>query len=48
MNVPMRFSLFAKHIYKIENTSYIGAEITGSNNDEKGLDKYKDIVRAFK
>ncbi len=48
MTVPMRFSLYAKHIYKIENTAYIGAEITGSNNDEKGFDKYKDIVRAFK
>ena len=31
----MRFSLYAKHIYKIENTYYVGAEITGSNNDEK-------------
>jgi hypothetical protein len=48
MTVPMRFSLYAKHIYKIENNYYVGAEITGSNNDEKGFDKYKDIVRAFK
>ncbi|MBK8395089.1 MAG: hypothetical protein IPL26_07555 [Leptospiraceae bacterium] len=48
MMVPMRFSLYARHIYKIEDTIYIGAEITGSNNDEKGFDKYKDIVRAFK
>jgi hypothetical protein len=32
----------------IENNYYVGAEITGSNNDEKGFDKYKDIVRAFK
>ncbi|MBP9887437.1 MAG: DUF1577 domain-containing protein [Leptospiraceae bacterium] len=48
MMVPMRFSLYARHIYKIDDTIYIGAEITGSNNDEKGFDKYKDIVRAFK
>ncbi|HMW05102.1 MAG TPA: DUF1577 domain-containing protein [Leptospiraceae bacterium] len=48
MSVPMRFSLYAKHIYQIEDTYYIGAEITGSNNEEKGFDKYKDIVRAFK
>ena len=48
MTVPMRFSLNAKHIYKLEDTYYVGAEITGSNNDEKGFDKYKDIVRAFK
>ena len=48
MMVPMRFSLYARHIYKIDQTIYIGAEITGSNNDEKGFDKYKDIVRAFK
>jgi hypothetical protein len=48
MAVPMRFSLHAKHIYQIGDTFYVGAEITGSNNDEKGFDKYKDIVRAFK
>jgi hypothetical protein len=48
MMVPMRFSLYARHIYRIEDTYYLGAEITGSNNDEKGFDKYKDIVRAFK
>lgn len=48
MMVPMRFSLYARHIYKIDDTVFIGAEITGSNNDEKGFDKYKDIVRAFK
>lgn len=48
MSVPMRFSLYAKHIYQIEEAYYIGAEITGSNSEEKGFDKYKDIVRAFK
>lgn len=48
MMVPMRFSFVMRHIYKIENTYYIGAEITGSNNEEKGFDKYKEVVKSFK
>ena len=50
MMTPMRFSLLMKHMYSIESKTYIGAEITGSNNDDRGMDKYRETIRglAFK
>jgi predicted nucleic acid-binding protein len=48
MIVPMRLSLHCRHIYTIDKINYIGADITGSNTDEKGIEKYREIVRSYK
>jgi hypothetical protein len=47
MMTPMRFSLLMKHMYSVESKTYIGAEITGSNNDDRGMDKYRETVRGL-
>ncbi len=47
MMTPIRFSMMMKHIYSMNNKTYIGAEITGSTTDERGIEKYREIIRAF-
>lgn len=47
MMTPIRFSLMMKHIYQMNSKTYIGAEITGATSDDRGIEKYREIVRAM-